>query len=160
MTNRTYRHRLYAILLAAALLLIGTTAGVAVGAAYLYPASAGNPTVQSGCVIRFDERTSSGLTRPRVHANSAHYCVGVTDVYAEYPSGDVVIKQQTVGPVVYISVSPDETLAARGITCGASGGVGVLRLRCYDRAGRVKAYSPKMYGSTSNLWVGWTSWDS
>jgi hypothetical protein len=140
------------------LTLLAGTAG-AVGSAYMYAPSVDNPTAQSGCVIRFDEKTRAGNTRPSIHANSTHYCLGVSSVSADYPSGDLVIDMQTVGPIVSIAVSPDETLVSRGIDCGASGGAGTIRVRCYDRYGKVKAYSPKMYANTANLWLGWSSWD-
>lgn len=132
--------------------------GAAIGAAYMYDRSVSNPTVQSGCVIRFDQRTAGGQTRPRLYANASHFCVGVVKVYAEYPSGALVIDQQATQPVINISVSPDETLVARGISCGASGGFNVTKVYCRDYSGPVKAYSSKMYGSSSNLWIGWTSW--
>lgn len=149
------RTAIYA-LLATALVLLGV--GVATAADYLFPASTENPITQSGCVIRFDQKTSSGNTSARIHANSAHYCVGAQGVSTSYTSGDLVIKLHTVGPIVSIAVSPDETLTSRGISCGASGGMGTISIRCYDRYGLVKAYSRKMYGVYSNLWVGWTSW--
>lgn len=150
-----------------ATLAIGATigAGVTIGAAhavdYLHPASVDNPIAQSGCVIRFDEKTSTGNTRPSIHANSTHYCVGVQRVRASYPSGDLIIDLRTVGPIINIAVSPDETLTARGINCGPRGGMGTIAILCYDRYGhKIKAYSNKMYGTHSNLWVGWTSWVS
>jgi hypothetical protein len=140
------------------LTLLAGTAG-AVGSAYMYAPSVDNPIATSGCVIRFDEKTRAGNTRPTIHANSTHFCIGVTSVSAAYPSGDLVIKMNSVGPIVNIALSPDETLVSRGIDCGASGGIGTVTIKCYDRFGRVKAYSPKMYAKTSNLWFGATSWD-
>jgi len=139
------------------LTLLAGTAG-AVGSAYMYAPSVDNPIATSGCVIRFDEKTRAGNTRPTIHANGTHYCIGAASARADYPSGDLVIDMQTVGPIVSIAVSPDETLVSRGIDCGASGGAGTIRVRCYDRYGKVKAYSPKMYANTANLWIGWTSW--
>lgn len=156
-TARSWSKRGVHLILLSALFSACLVGGVAVGAAYMYAPSVLNPTAHAGCVIRFDEKTRRGATRPTIYANSAHYCVGVKRVYAAYPSGDLVIVQQSAGPVISINVSPDETLTARGIDCGASGGINVTR--CYDEHGRVKAYSSKMYGALANLWVGWVQWD-
>lgn len=113
----------------------------------------------SGCVIRFDQRTEDGLTAPRIYHNSVHYCLGVESVRADYPSGDLVIEQSSSGPIISVMVSPDETLAKRGISCGASGGVSVTVVRCYNRLGvKVDAYGPEIYGQYSNLWIAWSKW--
>lgn len=134
--------------------------GVAVGANYQYPASLANPLVTRGCVIRFDQRVD-GRTVPRIHANAAHYCVGVRRVYAEYPSGDLVIEVQPVGPMVTINVIEDETLSARGIQCGPSGADLVVRVSCYSRSGaKAKAYGSTIHGTYSNLWFSTTNWSS
>lgn len=118
------------------------------------------PITVRGCAIRFDRRDPAGRTRPRVHANSTHYCLGVTEVRAEYPSGDLIIETDSEGPIIFVSVSPDETLTARGIDCGASGGIRITRIRCHDRDGdQVKAYSREIYGPGANLWIGWVSWN-
>lgn len=148
-----------AVIVAAVLLMLAVLVAVARAETYIRAASANNPTAISGCVIRFDERTSSGNTRPRIHANGSHFCLGIQRVYAEYPSGDLVVEQDAVGPVVFIAVSPDETLTSRDIECGPSGGAGVIRIRCYRDGNRVKAYSSAMYGHYSNIWLGVASWD-
>lgn len=114
-----------------------------------------------GCVIRFDHKDRHGRTVPRKHINRTHACVGVHRVYADRRTGELVLTGPHGGAIVFITVSPDETLLARGITCGASGGVGVTRLRCYDRQGQqVPADSPRIYGRSANLWIGWVSWQA
>lgn len=148
-----------AVIVAAVLLMLAVLVAVARADGYLFPPSVDNPVADRGCVIRFDEKTTSGNTRPRIHANSTHYCIGVTNVYAEYPTGDLIIEMDPVGPIVSINVTEDETLTARGIACGPSGGAVTVRIRCYDRSGtKVKAYSSKMYGRYSNLWFATQSW--
>lgn len=167
------------ITVAAVVLMAGTLSGAAIvaqglregatpppaAAAHSTPSSTPSTTTPSpqitvrGCVIRFDERTSSGATKPRIHANETHRCVGVTRVYADRSTGELVIKSDVHEPIISISVSPDETMVQRGISCGASGGLGVTRISCYDRDGKqVGADSRAIYGPSANLWVGWTSW--
>lgn len=142
---------------AVALVLAG-----AVGAAaesYLRPAKWDNKIAIRGCVIRFDQKTPEGFTQPRIHANSAHICVGVTKVYADRANGDLVVEDNTPGPIVSLAVSPDESLAAKGISCGGSGGTSVTRIRCYGRDGhRVSAHSSEIYGPYNNLWLTWFTW--
>lgn len=164
------------ITVAAVLLMAGTVSGAAIVAqsvregATAPPAAAATHSTPStttpsaqitirGCVIRFDRRTASGATEPRIHANETHRCVGVTRVDADRNTGELVIKSDIHEPIITISVSPDETLVQRGISCGASGGLGVTRISCYDRDGKqVAADSRAIYGPSANLWVGWTSW--
>lgn len=142
---------------AAALVLCG--AGGATAASTLTPSSPDNELVHRGCVIRFDTKTSAGTTKPHIHANSAHRCVGLRSEPTVDSTGRLVLKTDGGEPIVTMSASPDETFAARGITCGVSGGTGTTRVSCYDRAGKpVRADSPQLFGSTSNLWMSWTSW--
>lgn len=134
-------------------------AGTGAAAGYLYPASTDNPLVTRGCVIRFDQKSSSGRTVPRIHANSSHYCIGVQRVYAEYPSGDLIIVGENLGPIVSINITVDETLTAKGIRCGPSGGQPIVRVQCYNGNGtKVKAYGASIYGTYSNLWYSDISW--
>lgn len=112
-----------------------------------------------GCVIRFDRRDAAGHTKPRIHVNEMHYCIGVDRVHADHETGDLVIQGPPAGPIVFITVSPDETMTQRGIDCGASGGAKLTKIRCYDRdGGQVPAHSPELYGREANLWIGWLAW--
>ncbi|MGD7707788.1 hypothetical protein [Microlunatus sp. Y2014] len=111
-----------------------------------------------GCVIRFDQRDAAGNTKPYIHANKSHICVGPTHLEVE-DDGDLVVYDNTVGPIVSVAVSPDETMTANGLSCGASGGSGKTTIRCYDRDGnRIAADSPEMYAPLSNLWLTWFTW--
>lgn len=143
-------------------LLIGMTLGgaaVAVADNYLRDADHKNKIAIRGCVIRFDERDEAGLTVPRIHANPSHYCVGVTSLAVNPDNGDLEVRSNTKGPIVSLAVSPDETLAARGISCGGSGGGGITRIRCFDRDGnRLRADGEELYGTYSNLWLTWFTW--
>ena len=138
------------------------TLGGAVGAAaenFRRDASHDNKIAIRGCAIRFDERDAHKKTVPRIHANQAHYCVGVSSVSADAKTGELVVRSETEGPIVSLAVSPDETLTERGISCGASGGGHVTRVRCFDRDGtRLRADGPELFGKYSNLWLNWTTW--
>lgn len=156
-------------LLLAAVLTVATVLGVvalAIGQSFMFPTDQANPTAMRGCVIRFDTLSATGNSVvPRIHDNASHYCVGVASVKADWSSGsgagNLVITHTESLPVVSIAISPDETLTERGISCGASGGLGETRIACYDRAGAyVPAHSKaKLYGPYANLWITWTMWD-
>ncbi|MFW6599350.1 hypothetical protein ACQBAU_12040 [Propionibacteriaceae bacterium Y2011] len=144
--------------LVAAFALVGAGAVGATAEDYLRDANHNDKVAIRGCVIRFDERNAAGETVPRIHANSAHYCVGVTGVEVE-DDGDLLIRSNTPGPIMSLSVSPDESLARLGYTCGASGGLSTTIIRCYDRDGvKIAADSPRMYGAYNNLWLTWFTW--
>ncbi|HEY6739820.1 MAG TPA: hypothetical protein VI076_13325 [Actinopolymorphaceae bacterium] len=136
--------------------------GAGVGAAaenYLREAHHNNKIAIRGCVIRFDERDDAGKTVPRIHANPSHYCVGVSSIAVNPDNGDLEVRSATKGPIVSLAVSPDETLTSRGISCGGSGGGGITRIRCFDRDGvRLRADGPELYGTYSNLWLTWFTW--
>lgn len=162
--SQRWHARMFVVALAAiALLATGVAGGLllARGAAYLYAASPENPASIRGCVVRFDTLSSSGKSVvPRIHANSTHICVGVTSVAVDWQTGDLLVRNDGgPGKIVSLSVSTDETLTTRGITCGGSGGGISTRIRCYGRDGkRVPVYSLKMHSSRSNLWLSWFMW--
>ncbi len=143
-------------------LLAALTVGGVTGAAannYLRDAHHYNKIAIRGCVIRFDERDPEGVTVPRIHANESHYCVGVTSLAVNPVNGDLEVRSNTPGPIVSLSVSPDESLTKLGISCGGSGGGGITRIRCYDREGDpVRADSKEIYGQYNNLWLSWFTW--
>lgn len=116
------------------------------------PANASTGAVVTGCAIRF---TSSG---PAIHANATHICTGAKSVSVE-ADGDLLIKSTPRGPVVSITAEEDETLARRGFIAGPSGGVGttVVRFTSTKTGVAVRADSPLLRGTYSNLWMTWVN---
>src|SRR5690606_40553710 len=66
-----------ALTVAALVATVLLMAGVADGDDFMESPSASNPIATSGCVIRYDTKESWGNTKPRIHANATHTCVGV-----------------------------------------------------------------------------------
>ena len=120
------------------------------------PPGADGLTIRGG-VIRF-----SG-NRPELHVNASHHSVGILPNSVRVNgSGDLEFRLDQALPVVTLWANADETLVARGIQAGISGGGSLcvvrmhradmpvgekLDLRTVGHYGRVK-------GSTSNIWVG------
>lgn len=108
--------------------------------------------LSASAVIRFP---SSG---PYIHNNASHACVGVSQVWID-GSGQLVIDHASVGPVALPVAQPDETMAARGITVGPSGGGTQTRLRFgFPQGGQLRLDYPSHYaqlaGDTVNVWFG------
>jgi len=125
---------------------------------YTSPASVGNPIALGGCVVRFDTLSPSGKSVvPRIHANSAHQCVGITSVAADWSDGwsrgDLIVTADGGNDVVTFLVGSDESFARRGIMCGPSGGGAVTHISCYRGGVKVPAYSLQLYGPGMNLWL-------
>lgn len=145
-------------LILAFLLTFAFISGTAAGAGYMYSASPDNPVSSRGCVIRFDQLSSSGKSvTPRILVNSTHYCVGISSVSVDWGNGNLVLSG-TDGPVVVAFAEEDETFSRWGIMCGPSGGPGKTQVACYDDGVKVPAYSKRLYSSSANLWVGVQSW--
>lgn len=136
--------------------------GTAMADSFSKPSAPDNPLVERGCVIRFDTKDSGGKTKPRVYTNDGHYCVGVSGEPTVDDKGRLVVPTDAQGrnqAVVSMSIDSDETLTAKGISCGGSGGIGKTVISCYDRAGKqVRADSAEMYQPNGNLWLSWTTW--
>lgn len=111
--------------------------------------------VDRGCVIRFDEQDAAGNTVPRIHANSAHVCVGVSSV--EVVGAALRVNLDSSQAVVDIQITEDETFTRLGISCGPSGGKGLVNVYCYDRTG-VLMPADEIYAVNANLWFHVTSW--
>lgn len=129
---------------------------------YLRPAQLGNPIVLRGCVIRFDQLSSTGKSvRPRILANSSHICVGVTSIRVDWDhGGDLILENaDTDEPVIVAFAEEDETLVSRDISCGPSGGHQSTRIACYRDGTHIPAHSLQMYHRYANLWVGIQNWD-
>lgn len=128
---------------------------------YLKPAKVDNPILLRGCVIRFDKLSSTGKSvQPRILANSGHICVGVQSVTIDWGgSGDLLLRDSPSNePVIVAFAEEDETLTARGIQCGPSGGAVQVRIACYKGTTRIPGYSKQLYGRYANLWVGVQNW--
>ena len=134
--------------------------GAAVANSYMRPAYSGTDLLVSGCVIRFSNADGT----PSIHANAAHHCAGVSSVRIDQ-HGQLEIIQTVRGshdnPILAAIAQTDETLSARGIMVGATGGTDSTRFRLYDtKIGRVlnlnnSSDRMRVQGSTSNLWVMW-----
>lgn len=114
-----------------------------------------------GGVIRFSGNT------PELHVNSSHQSVGIKpDSLKITKSGDLEFMLDEALPVVSLWANADETLVARNIQAGISGGGSLcvvrmsrtdmpvgdkLDLSTVGHYGRVK-------GSSSNVWVGVVSY--
>lgn len=132
----------------------------ALGGALLYllglgarPADAGEvyDNFTTGCIIRFSSAT------PQIHANAAHVNQGCVSLSINQ-NGSLVVKHETVGPIVSLSVDSDETLTKKGIQCGGSGGIGTTVVACYDRDGdRVRVDSTQIRHPYANLWLTWVN---
>jgi len=125
---------------------------------YTSPAGVGNPIALGGCVVRFDTLSTSGKSVvPRIHANAAHQCVGITSVAADWSDtwtrGDLIVTADGGNDVVTFLVGSDTDFAQRGIMCGPSGGGTITRIRCYRGGVKVPASSLDLYGPGMNLWL-------
>lgn len=122
--------------------------------------------IVSGAVVRFTE------AGPRWHINDAHHAVGLIDTSTEpFINSDGFLEfnllpaaDGTHYPVVSMALSPDETMAARGLMAGGSGGVSSVRVRISKPSiVEVGAWSPlnlnlpahydRVEGANSNLWI-------
>lgn len=127
-------------------------AGAAVASSYMHPASVDAPLVERNCIIRFDR------WKPRIHVNAAHACVGFTEVTVE-SDGDLRLRGPGLGPITFIAVEEDETVVAKGFSCGGSGGDPVVIVRCYTRDGkRVHMGGGGIRHPYANLWIKTTHW--
>ena len=105
----------------------------------------------TGCVIRFTP------TGPVIHVNATHACTGATSVTVNDEGSLRIDQTNGGGRIAAVTVAVDETLAGRGVSCGASGGVGTTLVRCFDSTTGelIRADSPRLVGVLSNLWLTW-----
>lgn len=107
-----------------------------------------------GCTVRL---LSTG---PELLADATHHCSSrVTGVSVDPATGYLKITHGAVSKIVTCTPVIDETLAARGIICGASAGLDVTFITFYStvtHAG-VRADSPAVTGDKSNIFVTWLS---
>jgi hypothetical protein len=112
--------------------------------------------VTTGCVIRFD------TDGPWIHDNSAHECNALDpedpDAVVVQEDGDVLLTHNAWrGPIISMSVEEDESLVARRIHCGPSGGLTETLVRCYrtDTGSFVRGDSDQLACDLCNWWVQW-----
>ncbi|WP_088041580.1 hypothetical protein [Bacillus sp. EAC] len=109
---------------------------------------------QRGGVIRFDPK---GIY---LHANETHHSVGIITAYINH-KGQLEIITEAVAPIITASANPDETLAERGITAGLSVGNQKTVISFSQNGRKLNLNNPadydKISGSSSNVWVSWTS---
>ncbi|MCT4795370.1 hypothetical protein [Exiguobacterium alkaliphilum] len=117
----------------------------------LLPSVTGDSLTFSGMALRFDP-----VNGPYIHANASHYPLGFKSAVID-SRGYLTIRRDRVDSVVSIIVDPDETLTARGITIGASGGGVVTNLYFYQNGRLLNLAKPSDYaiiaGPFSNAWV-------
>ncbi|MGD7788540.1 hypothetical protein ACQCX2_09475 [Propionibacteriaceae bacterium Y1700] len=135
---------------------LGSLVGAA-AADYFRQASSDNPVAIRGCSVAFDQR-SGRVAAPRLVADEQHYCVGTTSVSVD-AEGDLILRAPSLGPIISLDVTVDETLARKGIACGASGGLGVTEVRCYDRENNhLRTDAPEVFNRHNTLWITWFTW--
>lgn len=109
-------------------------------------------TAASGGCIRF------GHDGVYLHQNSSHDSVGIRDLYID-TEGRLVVKHSAPGPVVTMSANADETLSARSITLGCSGGGGTTTITVSKLGKKLNLRDPDDYklvaGTYSNAWLFW-----
>lgn len=134
---------------------------------FMRDAVPGSQVKVSGCVVRFSNEDGT----PTIHANAAHMSAGVSSVQiSEHGDLEAVqtVQDATSNPIIFAFAQPDETLVARGIIAGASGGTDSTRFRFYDTTQgrtldlRQAADRRRLQGRNSNVWLGWvhTTWGS
>lgn len=121
----------------------------------------GSNVLISGCVVRFSDPEGW----PSIHANGAHVCAGVESVEVNPRNGRLrvvqTLKDAAATPILFAFFQPDETLSARGIIGGASGGTAdteyVLFDTTADRALDLREREDRMrvQGEFANAWLGW-----
>ncbi|MFY7870099.1 MAG: hypothetical protein ACOVQN_11380 [Exiguobacterium sp.] len=115
------------------------------------PSVTGENLTFSGMALRLDATAG-----PSILSNSSHYPLGFYSVAID-PKGYLTVRRDRVDSVVSIIADPDETLVARGITIGASGGGVVTNLYFYQNGRLLNLANPADYalvaGPFSNAWI-------
>jgi len=143
------RKALRAVLLALAFTAGGILGPAAVHAITAPPQDVSDHVRIAGCVIRLYS------TGPVIYQNGSHACLGITDVGMN-TSGDVVIhRNPSTNIIVTCTAAIDESLAARQILAGCSGGGGTSTIKLYKTGIHVRANSTAVASSASNLWMTW-----
>jgi hypothetical protein len=144
--------RVFSVLALAAAFLSGAILGPAAVNAVTAPNQDVSDHIRiAGCVIRLYS------TGPVAYQNSAHACLGVTSVGMN-SSGDVVIHRGgSTNTIVSCTAAIDESMAAKQILAGCSGGGVTSTIKLYkaDSGHHVWASSAAVASPASNLWMTW-----
>ena len=142
------RHRTIQIAAVIAILIATFVGGQAVGAARPDPirGRVANPIVVRGCAIRM-------AAKPYMLENTAHSCTGFKKVF--YYKGWLQVISDSSLPVVSVAVTTDESLVAKGIIAGASGGGSTTKIRFYStrKERTVPASAKILQCDKCNVWV-------
>lgn len=119
---------------------------------FILPSTTGEQLTFSGMALRLDPKRG-----PYIHGNASHYPRGFKEVYIDQNRGYLTVKRDRFDSVVSIITDPDETLTARGITIGSSGGGVITNLYFYQNGRLLNLANPKDYaivaGVYSNVWL-------
>lgn len=130
-----------------------------------------NNILLGGCVLRWDTKSDTGTTVvPRIHANGTHIDVGVKEVRIDWSSNatvaahrPLIIECEIGSPIISMGAVPDETMNAKGIIAGLSGGSPTTRMYLFRQyaegsARKIHAASLDLYDQFANFWVWWFWW--
>lgn len=111
-------------------------------------------TSATGCCIRF------GPDGIYLHHNTTHYSVGVEEGALTYDTrGRLVVRHKSVGQLVTMGAFADETLTARGIALGCSGGASRTTIQVARKGVPLDLRKSTDYdqvaGEVSNAWLFW-----
>lgn len=119
-----------------------------------------------GCPIRLDAGTVAGggsfsSGGPYIIADGPHVAVGVVSVEVNSAGNLLITTDGSFSPICIAHVTPDETLAGRGISCGPSVGT-TTTVVSFSKADvqldlTTQTDWDKVAGSSSNIWVSWAS---
>lgn len=136
---------------------------------HIHASEIGYPVFPRSAIVRLDTLSESGVTvDPRLYTNDSHHALGVDEAGVgigwDKTNRPLRITCPNLGPVLSIQVTPDETLMARGIMAGPSGGGGVtdIYLGKYAIEDGVLVVKPvkvtdkaTLYNEYANLWIQW-----
>jgi len=145
------------ILLAAGLLCLGSAGlAFAYGTYNKQAIKMADGTTISGGVIRIDP-----IKKVYLHTNSTHHSRGIKNVGVDLKTGTVKIVRDNSDAIISISADEDETLAARNIKVGISGGGETTLVFFYQNGRKLnmanKSDFNKVASTTSNFWIQWIS---
>lgn len=119
-----------------------------------------------GCAIRLEAGTVSGggafaSGGPSIIADGPHVAVGVVSVAVNSGGNLVITTDGSFTPICAVHVTPDEALAANGVSCGPSVGT-LTTIVSFSKADvqldlTTQTDWDAVAGSSSNIWVSWAS---